>query len=130
MSKGCLKYFMVSATHDREQLLIVAEQCIQSTFSIEGVTHKVSDVVDITIRQQSGKSAIISLKSKENKEEWNDLLYQVYSKSGGKDIENGVYVCQYITDMDIYLKGVNAWVEAIRQAIPDINIALQNDIVN
>lgn len=126
MSKGCLKYFMVSAGYDRDQLLTVAEQCSQTAFSIEGVTYKVSDVMDVSIRQQSGKSAVITLKSIENKEEWDDILYRVYSKDEGRDIVNGVYIFQYITDLDLYLKGVNAWIEAIRQAIPDINIALQN----
>ena len=129
MSKGCLKYFMVSPKCDREQLLAIAEQCFQNTFDIEGTIFKISDVADMNIRRLSGKSAIITLKSKENNEDW-DLLYKNYCKYEGRDIEKGVYLYQYITDLDVYLKGVNTLVNAIRQAIPDIQITLRNAIDN
>ncbi len=130
MSKGCLKFFMVSATHNREDLLTIIERSFHTTFSIDGVIYNVSDVVDMVIRQQSGKSAVVTLKSKKNSEEWNHLIYQLYIKMEGRDIVNRAYRYQYITDLDIYLKGINAWMEAIRLAIPDIQVVLQNDNVN
>lgn len=126
MSKGCLKYFMVSATHSREYLLTIIERSFHTTFSIDGVTYNVSDVVDMFIRQQSGKSAVVTLKSKKNSEEWNHLIYQLYTKTEGRDIGNRKYKYQDITDLDLYLKGVNTWMETIRLAIPDIQVVLQN----
>lgn len=125
MGKGQVKYLVTSAEKSVAEIITIAGQCMQTEMEENGTPCKLIEKAKLHFGKQTNNGVEIKIISRNDLETWDRVVGISYCNLCGEQIEQGTYQCAWVEDLEIYMNTVWFWVQALREAIPDVQIKLK-----